>query len=145
RGPPRGPARRRGGRAAGGRRLGGRTYLPRRGLGHRRGPSRVRLRPRQPPPTLAPPGPVSLYPWSTSASNYDHGYKITEVQPPKTRSEPPTPRHPTDPLHRLPTRRREDTHPMTTTYAPGSLVSARGREWVVLPESATDMLVLRPL
>ena len=34
---------------------------------------------------------------------------------------------------------------MTTTYAPGSLVSARGREWVVLPESATDMLVLRPL
>src|SRR5699024_7281386 len=35
--------------------------------------------------------------------------------------------------------------PMTTTYAPGSLVSARGREWVVLPESATDMLVLRPL
>ena len=34
---------------------------------------------------------------------------------------------------------------MTTTYAPGSLVSARGREWVVLPESAPDMLVLRPL
>ncbi|NYH50446.1 superfamily II DNA or RNA helicase [Nocardiopsis arvandica] len=34
---------------------------------------------------------------------------------------------------------------MTTTYAPGSLVSARGREWVVLPESAKDMLVLRPL
>ncbi|GAB3698617.1 helicase-related protein [Nocardiopsis oceani] len=34
---------------------------------------------------------------------------------------------------------------MTTTYAPGSLVSARGREWVVLPESAADMLVLRPL
>ncbi|MCY9784214.1 DEAD/DEAH box helicase [Nocardiopsis sp. EMB25] len=34
---------------------------------------------------------------------------------------------------------------MTTTYAPGSLVSARGREWVVLPESADDMLVLRPL
>ncbi|WP_304455845.1 DEAD/DEAH box helicase [Nocardiopsis sp. YSL2] len=30
-------------------------------------------------------------------------------------------------------------------YAPGSLVSARGREWVVLPESAADMLVLRPL
>ncbi|NKY99993.1 DEAD/DEAH box helicase [Nocardiopsis alborubida] len=34
---------------------------------------------------------------------------------------------------------------MTTAYAPGSLVSARGREWVVLPESADDMLVLRPL
>ncbi|GHD17018.1 ATP-dependent helicase HepA [Nocardiopsis kunsanensis] len=34
---------------------------------------------------------------------------------------------------------------MTSTYAPGSLVSARDREWVVLPESATDMLVLRPL
>ena len=34
---------------------------------------------------------------------------------------------------------------MSTTYAPGSLVSARGREWVVLPESASDMLVLRPL
>jgi SNF2 family DNA or RNA helicase len=32
-----------------------------------------------------------------------------------------------------------------TTYTPGSLVSARGRDWVVLPESASDMLVLRPL
>ncbi|MGI5132971.1 helicase-related protein [Pseudonocardia sp. CA-107938] len=32
-----------------------------------------------------------------------------------------------------------------TTYTAGSLVSARGREWVVLPESAPDMLVLRPL
>ncbi|WP_214105077.1 DEAD/DEAH box helicase [Acrocarpospora catenulata] len=31
------------------------------------------------------------------------------------------------------------------TYTAGSLVSARGREWVVLPESAPDMLVLRPL
>ena len=31
------------------------------------------------------------------------------------------------------------------TYTTGSLVSARGREWVVLPESAADMLVLRPL
>jgi superfamily II DNA or RNA helicase len=30
-------------------------------------------------------------------------------------------------------------------FAPGSLVSARGRDWVVLPESAPDMLVLRPL
>ena len=29
--------------------------------------------------------------------------------------------------------------------APGSLVTARGREWVVLPDSEPDMLVLRPL
>ncbi|KQV14970.1 DEAD/DEAH box helicase [Kitasatospora sp. Root107] len=34
---------------------------------------------------------------------------------------------------------------MTLTYSAGSLVTARGREWVVLPESAADMLVLRPL
>lgn len=34
---------------------------------------------------------------------------------------------------------------MPPSYTPGSLVSARGREWVVLPESAPDMLVLRPL
>ncbi|WP_033346503.1 DEAD/DEAH box helicase [Catenuloplanes japonicus] len=34
---------------------------------------------------------------------------------------------------------------MSSTFAPGSLVSARGRDWVVLPESAADMLVLRPL
>jgi len=32
-----------------------------------------------------------------------------------------------------------------TAYAPGSLVRARDREWVVLPESEPDMLVLRPL
>ncbi|MDP9480146.1 MAG: hypothetical protein M3R38_31535, partial [Actinomycetota bacterium] len=31
------------------------------------------------------------------------------------------------------------------SYAVGSLVKARGREWVVLPESKDDMLVLRPL
>jgi SNF2 family DNA or RNA helicase len=30
-------------------------------------------------------------------------------------------------------------------FAVGSLVSARGREWVVLPDSAPDLLVLRPL
>jgi superfamily II DNA or RNA helicase len=30
-------------------------------------------------------------------------------------------------------------------YAPGALVRARGREWVVLPESEKDLLVLRPL
>ncbi|MFF0063331.1 DEAD/DEAH box helicase [Streptomyces sp. NPDC005279] len=34
---------------------------------------------------------------------------------------------------------------MAITYSAGSLVTARGREWVVLPESASDMLVLRPL
>ncbi|WP_405014101.1 DEAD/DEAH box helicase [Kitasatospora sp. NBC_01539] len=34
---------------------------------------------------------------------------------------------------------------MTITYSAGSLVSARGREWVVLPDSVDDMLVLRPL
>lgn len=30
-------------------------------------------------------------------------------------------------------------------FAVGALVKARGREWVVLPESAADLLVLRPL
>jgi len=30
-------------------------------------------------------------------------------------------------------------------FAVGSLVKARGREWVVLPESDEQMLVLRPL
>jgi superfamily II DNA or RNA helicase len=34
---------------------------------------------------------------------------------------------------------------MSVMYAAGSLVAARGREWVVLPESAPGMLVLRPL
>ncbi|MDO5701525.1 MAG: DEAD/DEAH box helicase [Bowdeniella nasicola] len=32
-----------------------------------------------------------------------------------------------------------------TTYSPGALVAARGREWVVEPESSEDFLVLRPL
>jgi SNF2 family DNA or RNA helicase len=32
-----------------------------------------------------------------------------------------------------------------TRYEPGTLVEARGREWVVLPESSPDLLVLRPL
>ena len=31
------------------------------------------------------------------------------------------------------------------TFAVGSLVRARGREWVVLPESAGDLVVARPL
>jgi superfamily II DNA or RNA helicase len=34
---------------------------------------------------------------------------------------------------------------MAFTFSAGSLVKARGREWVVLPESAPDLLVLRPL
>ena len=34
---------------------------------------------------------------------------------------------------------------MSPTFAPGSLVRTRGREWVVLPESEQDLLILRPL
>ena len=34
---------------------------------------------------------------------------------------------------------------MQVSFYPGSLVSARGREWIVLPESTTDTLRLRPL
>ncbi len=34
---------------------------------------------------------------------------------------------------------------MDVAYAAGSLVTARGREWVVLPDSEPDLLVLRPL
>ncbi|GAA3491756.1 DEAD/DEAH box helicase [Streptomyces cremeus] len=34
---------------------------------------------------------------------------------------------------------------MVQTYSTGSLVRTRGREWVVLPESKPDLLVLRPL
>ena len=32
-----------------------------------------------------------------------------------------------------------------TSFSVGSLVKARGREWVVLPDSTHDLLVLRPL
>ncbi|MFE6063703.1 helicase-related protein [Streptomyces sp. NPDC056431] len=35
--------------------------------------------------------------------------------------------------------------PPAPKYAVGSLVHARGREWVVLPDSTEDLLVLRPL
>ncbi len=31
------------------------------------------------------------------------------------------------------------------TFSPGALVRARNREWVVLPESDAELLVLRPL
>src|SRR5437763_1578963 len=34
---------------------------------------------------------------------------------------------------------------MASAFAIGSLVRTRGREWVVLPESEEDFLVLRPL
>lgn len=34
---------------------------------------------------------------------------------------------------------------MSTTFTPGSLVAVRGREWVVLPDSSEDFLILRPL
>ena len=31
------------------------------------------------------------------------------------------------------------------SYAPGTLIRARGREWVVLPDSSDDLLMARPL
>jgi superfamily II DNA or RNA helicase len=34
---------------------------------------------------------------------------------------------------------------MTTQFSPGSLVRARGREWVVLPDSTPDLMLLQPL
>lgn len=34
---------------------------------------------------------------------------------------------------------------MDTTYPPGTLVRARGREWVVLPDSSDDVLMVRPI
>ena len=34
---------------------------------------------------------------------------------------------------------------MSTTHAVGSLVRARGREWVVLPGTTDDVLLLQPL
>jgi hypothetical protein len=34
---------------------------------------------------------------------------------------------------------------MAASFAPGALVRARGREWVVLPDSHDDLLVVRPL
>ena len=32
-----------------------------------------------------------------------------------------------------------------TTFPPGALVKARGREWVVLPDSTDDVLLVRPI
>ncbi len=34
---------------------------------------------------------------------------------------------------------------MTATFSPGALVQARGREWVVLPESTEQLLMVRPI
>ena len=33
----------------------------------------------------------------------------------------------------------------TATFPPGALVKARGREWVVLPDSTDDVLLVRPI
>lgn len=34
---------------------------------------------------------------------------------------------------------------MTTTFSPGSLVRARGREWIVLTGSTAETIKVRPL
>ena len=34
---------------------------------------------------------------------------------------------------------------MEVTFAPGNLVKARGREWVVLPDSTSQLLMVRPI
>lgn len=34
---------------------------------------------------------------------------------------------------------------MKTTFSPGNIVSARGRQWIVLPESDGDVLMVRPM
>jgi len=39
----------------------------------------------------------------------------------------------------------EHLRDVAVTFAVGSLVRARGREWVVLPDSGADLLMLRPL
>ena len=33
----------------------------------------------------------------------------------------------------------------TSTYQPGNIVEARGREWIILPESTEDLLQVKPL
>src|SRR5262249_54202891 len=57
-------------------------------------------------------------------------------------------RHPLPPPGRLGRRSGQLPPPLREaimTFAVGSLVRARGREWVVLPESTTDTLIARPL
>ena len=34
---------------------------------------------------------------------------------------------------------------MATTFSPGNIVSARGRQWIVLPDSDDDVLMVRPM
>src|SRR5262245_27629760 len=34
---------------------------------------------------------------------------------------------------------------MSMTFPPGALVKARGREWVVLPDSSDEILLVRPI
>ena len=34
---------------------------------------------------------------------------------------------------------------MATTFTPGNVVTARGRQWIVLPESEDDLLMVRPM
>ncbi len=61
------------------------------------------------------------------------------------------PRHPRPPRGRLGGDRpplSEHVRPPPEphmTHGPGTLVKARGREWVVLPDSSDDLLLLRPL
>src|ERR1035441_7225645 len=57
-------------------------------------------------------------------------------------------RHPIRPQGRLgkhPEEVSEHLREREVTFAVGSLVRARGREWVVLPQSEPDLLMLRPL
>jgi hypothetical protein len=37
------------------------------------------------------------------------------------------------------------TNSTNTTYSIGSLVTARGREWVVLPDSTDELIIVKPL
>ena len=41
--------------------------------------------------------------------------------------------------------RQSPKTPITASYKPGTLVHTRGREWVVLPDSTRDLLMLRPV
>ncbi|MBW2079311.1 MAG: helicase, partial [Deltaproteobacteria bacterium] len=44
-----------------------------------------------------------------------------------------------------PTLHHSNTPSLQSSFSIGSLVQARGREWVVLPDSKEDLLILRPL
>src|SRR5690606_33770918 len=79
-------------------------------------------------------------------------------RPPGTRpgpggghARPGLPGHPLRPPRRLGPDRRHVPFGLRgrgrrdMSYAPGSLVTARGREWVVLPESSDALVMVRPL